>query len=132
MAQVCELAVEGRILTICGGVPIWMGNVDHGPSLPSNFWVGAMEMGAGIGVVARLPNCRPHMLKDQEYNVKVLFNVLPSQGIRLIATRLQERKVCKKQKSRLMKMADLRQRRTKSKNSAQTALLDADRAEVLE
>lgn len=33
--HVCVAAVEMRTLTICGGVPTWIGNDDHGPSLPS-------------------------------------------------------------------------------------------------
>lgn len=56
-AHVCELAVDIKALTVCGGVPIWMGKVDHGPSLPSKSRLGGMEMGAGNGGAApRLTN----------------------------------------------------------------------------
>jgi len=56
-AHVCELAVDIKTLTVCGGVPIWMGKVDHGPSLPSKSRLGGMEMGAGNGGAApRLTN----------------------------------------------------------------------------
>ena len=35
IGQMALLDVEGKSLNVCGGVPTWKPNDDHGPSLPS-------------------------------------------------------------------------------------------------